>query len=67
MEPIENAPFRDDVLARVHEVAERINRRMRALIPDIDTPSDAAPNEHLAAPARQQPRTDPGRSRLDAG
>lgn len=32
--PIENAPFSDEVLNQIHEVAERITERVRHVLPD---------------------------------
>lgn len=44
--PVENAPFREEVLEQIHEVAERITERVRHVLPAgvaLDTWADAEP------------------------
>ena len=43
--PIENAPFREETLAQIHEVAERITERVRHVLPaDLLTDAGAEPS-----------------------
>jgi nitrogen-specific signal transduction histidine kinase len=55
--PIANAPFREEVLDQIHEVAERITERVRHVLPAelaLDVGSD--PSHPDASPIR--PRSD---------
>lgn len=45
--PIENAPFREETLEQIHEVAERITERVRHVLPtDLLTDGGAEPSPH---------------------
>lgn len=55
MNPVENAPFREEVLDQIHEVAERITERVRHVLPAEFSPDESNPTY----PGPPRPRSEP--------